>query len=353
MTSKPDSGLSVHSGKPVVPPGLRISVFIDYVKLVLRFKHELQKASITKHLPEAWEPFAKVNIAAHMPGAKSSASNTCDCYTLTFHEPHKHHICATQLTLLLDAIGAILDRGTSSMEWGIDFYPTKDAPFNRTQFGQLGKSITQCLNIQGIELALNPAAATSRNKHGNKRTTDMAHDLATGWTVYIGEQPDFKDANNQHRWRDCIGFKSYYKVTDRGQALPDSQHRLRLEFTASAAHCPVDVTELLLNSKHAKKKLAQYFHLDLESPELLHLMQNFRRTHSAGLPASTIEKARKQHKRPLDVHYSEAGESCSVKYHKDDPVKPGKRRACTADYSWNDRITKAFERLTTGREVAP
>lgn len=353
MSPKPATGLGVPTGKPVVPPGLRISVFIDYIKLVLRFQQELQPASITKRLPDEWKAFAKVNIAAHIPGAKSSAPNTCDCYTLTLHEPHKNPVSLMQLSFLLNDSGATLDRGQSAVEWGIDLYPTKDAPFNRVQFGKLGESMTQCLNVQLIGLPLTPAAATSRNRHSNKRTTDMARDIARGWTVYLGEQPDFKDANNRHRWRDCIGFKAYYKITDQGMELPPDQHRLRLEFTASATNCPVDVIGLLENNKAEKKKLARYFHLDMQAPGLLQAMLHYLRARCAALPASVFEKARALHKRPLDLYCGEEEVACRVKRHPGDAVKSGKRTRWPTDNNWNDRITRAFERLPIGPKPVP
>lgn len=344
MHTKPAPWLGSVNAEPAVPPGLRISAFIDYLKLVLRFKHELQTSSITKHLPEEWVGFTEVNIAAHMPKSKRSASNTCDCYTLTIHEPHKHQVNVLQLRLFLSDIGAELEESASTVEWGIDIYPTTDAPLSKLKLGKLGESITRCLNIQGIDLNLTPNLGTTRGEHGANPTSNMANDVANDRTVYIGDQPHWKIGKHKYRWKDCIGFKCYYKRTDRRADLPENEHRLRLEFTASATHCPVNVIELLLDSKQAKQKLAQYFYLDLQSAGLLHTLQHFLRAQCAAMLESTIATARKLHQRPLDVHCS----GCTVKYHPDDTVRIGKRKGCAADSKWNDRITKAFERLTTG-----
>lgn len=349
MDSKPAPLLYVAPAQPAVPPGLRISAFIDYLKLVLRFKKELQRSSVTKHLPEEWGAFTDVNIAAHIPGAKRSSPNTCDCYTLTIHEPHKHLISIMQLRFFLSDAGATLDEDVSTIEWGVDIYPTNEAPLTLSELAQLGEDITRCLNIQGIDLKLTPSIATAYGKSGNERSTNMANDVAKGRTVYIGEQPQWKVSKHEYRWMDCIGFKCYYKVTDRRQVLPASEHRLRLEFTASATHCPVSIIDLLLDSKTAKQTLSQYFHLDLQTTGLLYKIQHFLRAQHAAMPESTIAKARELHKRPLEIHCSE----CSVKYHEDDAIRIGRSRSRNADSKWNDRIAKAFERLTTGYDYEP
>lgn len=350
-TTKPAPGLGAPIGKPVVPPGLRVSPFIDYIKLVLRFPAGLQKSSIEKNMPREWRrsEFIKLTFAPHIPSAKRTARNACDCYTLTIHEPHKHRFSVDQLWIFLLIAGATLDREMSTVEWGVDFYPSKEAPLNRPQLCQLAEDITRCLNIRGIGLKLTPALATSRKKGHKKHTENLAEDLDAGWSVYVGEQPDWKTDATQHRWQDCIGFKCYYKVTDKGQDLPESEQRARLEFTASATNCPVDAIALLENSRAAKKKLATYFWLDLKTSGLLHVIQHAIRACWASIPSDLLETARKQHKSPSEIYYKAVGEAkCEVIYHPDDAMRPGRRRQGNTDSSWNDRITKSFERLTVG-----
>lgn len=346
-TPKPIAG----EGVPVVPAGLRISAFIDYVKLTLRFDKEVQPATVAQHLPDTWNAkrdFFKLNIAAHMPRAVTSASNTCDCYTLTIHEPHKHRVGLEELSCFLHAAEAKLDSAATSIEWGVDIYPS--TTFGLDQLAQLGQDMVQSFNIQGIDLRLSTSAAVSR-KHGPKVTRDMVSDLMEGWTVYIGEQPNFKDSSNKPRWRECLGFKSYFKTTDRKQVLPPQEHRLRLEFTASGTHCPVDVFELLGNVKSAKKRLARYFYLDVKTQGLLHTIRHAKRARCAELTAADLEQARQKHLSTFDMCLQTEGSTVRTHvpaWHTDRELLLRRSKPKLADTKWCDRITKAFERLAVG-----
>lgn len=344
----PETGLPV--GQPAVPPGLRISVFIDYIKLVLRFPKLVQTSSVNKFLPKEWGAFMKVNIAAHLPNAKSNESkNACDCHTFTIHEPHKQRFNVDQLWAFLAAAGATLDTGMSTVEWGLDIYPTKEVPLTREKLGQLAEDVVRCFNIRGVGLKLTPSLGTSRKKGRKKQTNNMAEDLGRGWTVYIGEQPDWKIDADQHRWLDCLGFKCYYKVTDQGEPLPESEHRVRLEFTASATSCPVDAIELLMNDRAAKKRLATYFWLDLKTSGLLYVIQHALRACWASIPLELLEAGKKQRKSPAEIFYKAVnGPKCEVVYSQDDVMRPFGRKQGITDSNWNDRISKAFERLRVG-----
>jgi hypothetical protein len=332
MSSAPKIPTGV--GASVVPAGLRLSVHIDYVKLLIRFPEMRQISSVTKHMPIEWTPFTKINIAAHMPNAVSNESkNSCNCHTITFHEPHKNRVSVMQLRFFLHDTGGTLDEEMEVIEWGVNLHPTKQYPLSRAQAGLLAEDFVKHLSVKGIGLHLTPEEATTRNGYGPKKTLSMAKDIERGQTVYIGKQPNWKDKHDRPVWNDSVGFKCYYKTKDRGRDLPTDEHCLRFEFTASASKCPASAIELLLNEKADKRTLAEYFKLELRSDEAQHR----RRACLASMPPDMVARAKKAQRDPMAFAAFWVDEDCA---------KPA------ADSHWNERLTKSYDRMDAGYSVS-
>lgn len=269
----------------------RRSPFLDFVKLVFRVPVPLQPSQIFRHFPKVWRQKklrvrrVKPTIAAHIPGARRPRKNTCDHFTLTIHEPHSWGFCVADLRRFLDAIpGVQLCPEFHSLEWGVDFWMDgrirecidKD-PDAKQVYLQLCGDFAACLASRlkrpmGIEASTTrtfiPTTTAQIERmpecKGETEWIDtgghgFASAIANMQTTYIGNAPEWKDKAGGWHWRDSIQLRAYYKTTDGGTSLPTDQHRLRIEYTASGKHCPVDVLVLLAGNTGAANGLASSF----------------------------------------------------------------------------------------------
>lgn len=335
---------------------------VDSIDVVIETVAAHQPNTIKSKLPPAWprEGRGAVKVSFAMPGKTDNASQFI---RLTFHDPMSGSVSRQAIeNFIFRELGAVRRMEFDAIEHGIDLVRPAGKTCAVTQelmnaWGSFAAELARCIQpVKCMSIYRLPSLRTYNGKKKGEISGDrykgIAHALASGKTVYIGNDPK-KDKG----MCDCTQFRYYKKKSAHKDSpeWPEARHFFRIEQTSLGRAMPiVDVLDLLDESQHkvdtAKRELAKCWHAHHIRPGFSGLVQRWKLQFEENLDEWAKAEAKTRRLKPYK-YAIQLEPSCKaqtidksgkvVKLKITPPVWPASQS------SWNDRMNKAFLRMAS------
>ncbi len=347
---------------------------VDFIDVVFELS-EAQTARATEdQMPVHWPRNAfKITTAIE----QDQHSKKSAVQRLTIHDPLKHPVKRESIEQFIARVGAARYQRDGryvfdAAEHGIDFVrdtrskARSTAEITSEQREAFGDFVHEVLGSLGPSPAgvgrryMMPGLRTDKARIVGDRRSAIVRAIKGGRSVYMGHCP--KKARNEAETNDptCNArgqmhdreqHRAYFKTLDNGVALPEHQHRFRMEQTALGRACPLDDVLDLLDSdpstaQHARLNLAKCWYAHHIAPGILGTMQRWALQTTHEMPKETCADARESKSKPalLDAWYAAQLGADNIKIEGAKMELRHIRQAkATAQSGWNKRVYKAFK----------